>query len=91
MQSLALAGPSIASVTQIFRALTTIMSDNRPRVLPYETQILSTLLGPFISPRTGTQIEAEQAIAVETFEYAVRTWKSPSNEVRSSLLFLEPS
>lgn len=84
VQSLTLAGHTVASVTQIARALTSTTSSNRPRVLPLQSLILSALLVPFISPRDGTNAEGEQAIAVETFEYTVRSWKSPTGEVRLS-------
>ncbi|KAI0947727.1 hypothetical protein AcW1_009415 [Taiwanofungus camphoratus] len=69
------------SVTYIARVLALGTSANRLRTLPYETQVLSALLVPFLGPFRGDQIGLEQQTAVETFESAVRTWKSPSSEV----------
>ncbi|KAI0792519.1 hypothetical protein C8Q75DRAFT_714346 [Abortiporus biennis] len=80
VQSLALPVHTMASVTQIARALTSMASVNRPRTLPHESLVLSALLVPFLSPRDGTPVDTEQATAIETFEYAIRTWKAPSNE-----------
>ena len=69
------------TVTHIARALTSSTSVNRPKALPCETQVLAALLVPFLGPHTNDQIGVEQQTAAETFEYAVRTWKAPSNEV----------
>ncbi|RPD69417.1 hypothetical protein L226DRAFT_471808 [Lentinus tigrinus ALCF2SS1-7] len=74
-------GPSAApTVTHIARALTSSTSINRPKVLPCETQVLAALLVPFLGPYSNDQVAVEQQTAVETFEYAVRTWKAASNE-----------
>ncbi|KAI0087407.1 hypothetical protein BDY19DRAFT_893157 [Irpex rosettiformis] len=67
------------SITRLARALTSSMSFNRPQDLPHEKLVLSTLLIPFLSPLPGTTLEIEQATAVETFEYAIRTWKPHSS------------
>ena len=69
------------TVTHIARALTSSTSINRPKVLPCETQVLAALLVPFLGPYSNDQVAVEQQTAVETFEYAVRTWKAASNEV----------
>ncbi|OCH88423.1 hypothetical protein OBBRIDRAFT_734457 [Obba rivulosa] len=80
IQSLAMSSRGAPSVTHITRALTSTMSMNRPRFLPLETQVLSALLVPFLGPHQAERAEAEQEMAVETFEYVIRTWRSPSDE-----------
>lgn len=70
--------PSVAMIQQ---ALTFSMVMNRPAALPHETHVLSALLVPFLGPYRSEQVSFEQQTAVETFEYLIRTWKAPSNEV----------
>ena len=80
---MSLGGSSRAAptVTHIARALTSSTSVNRPKTLPGETQVLAALLVPFLGPHRNEQIAVEQQTAVETFEYAIRTWKAASHEV----------
>lgn len=59
------------------------MSLHRPRHLPHEKLVLSTLLIPFLCPHPETHVEDERATAVETFEYIARTWQGVSIEVIS--------
>ena len=79
--SLGASARAVPTVTHIARALTSSTSVNRPKHLPCETQVLAALLVPFVGPYSNDQVAVEQQTAVETFEYAVRTWKAPSNEV----------
>ncbi|KAI0743191.1 hypothetical protein BC629DRAFT_1740217 [Irpex lacteus] len=83
MSSMVPSSQSAPSITRLSRALTSTMSFNRPRDLPHEKLVLSTLLVPFLSPLAETSITNEQATAVETFEYVVRTWNatSPADEL----------
>lgn len=81
MQSLAQSGRVPAPISRIARALASTMSLNRPTYIPHELLVLSTLLTLFLFPQSGSQAENEQATAVETFEYIVRTWKASSAEV----------
>lgn len=81
--SLGAASRAAPTVTHIARALTSSTSINRPKTLPAETQVLAALLVPFLGPHRNDQIAVEQQTAVETFEYAVRTWKASSCEVRA--------
>lgn len=82
IQSLAQTGRIAPTVTHITRVLSSFSTAaNRPQTLPHENLVLSALLLPFLDPREGTQVDMEQATAVEAFEYAVRTWKASSNEV----------
>ncbi|KAI0828677.1 hypothetical protein BC628DRAFT_1316176 [Trametes gibbosa] len=70
-----------ATVTHIARALTSSTSENRPRTLPCETQVLAALLVPFLSAQGDPKTAAtEHILAAETFEYVIRTWKPASNE-----------
>lgn len=87
MQSLATGGytPSIAHIT---RALTNSMSMSRPQFLPLESMVLSTLLVPFLGPHRGEHVSFEQDMAVETFEFIIRAWKAPSNEVSSCVPYI---
>jgi hypothetical protein len=71
------------SITRLAAALTSTMSISRPRQLPHEKLVLSTLLIPFLSPIPGTSIENERATAVEAFEYTIRAWKAISSIVRA--------
>ena len=81
--SVMLGGSSLAAptVTHIARALTSSTSVNRPKTVPCETQVLAALLVPFLGPHGNAQVAVEQQTAVETFEYAIRTWKAASHEV----------
>ena len=81
--SVMLGGSSLAAptVTHIARALTSSTSVNRPKTLPCETQVLAALLVHFLGPHGNAQVAVEQQTAVETFEYAIRTWKAASHEV----------
>lgn len=81
----------LPSITHLARALTSTMSFNRPHELPHEKLVLSTLLIPFLSPLPGLSPDIEQATAVETFEYAIRTWKSSASEVRGIGSEIKPS
>lgn len=85
IQSLATNGRTAPSVTHITRALTYTTSSNRPLLLPHESHVLSALLVPFLGPYRGVQTASEQETAVETFEYAIRTWRAPSSEVSHPL------
>ncbi|TFK92378.1 hypothetical protein K466DRAFT_480806 [Polyporus arcularius HHB13444] len=78
--SLGMGSRAAPTVTHIARTLTSSTSINRPKVLPCETQVLAALLVPFLGPYSNEQVAVEQQTAVETFEYAVRTWKAASNE-----------
>lgn len=78
--------PSVAMIQQ---ALTFSMVMNRPAALPHETHVLSALLVPFLGPYRSEQVSFEQQTAVETFEYLIRTWKAPSNEV-SEAVWIRP-
>ncbi|KAH9852273.1 hypothetical protein C2E23DRAFT_921858 [Lenzites betulinus] len=70
-----------ASVIHIARALTSSISENRPRTLPCETQVLAALLVPFFTTQSDPKAAiAEYTLAAETFEYLVRTWKPASSE-----------
>lgn len=84
--SLAMSSRAAPTVTHIARALTSSTSINRPKVLPSETQVLAALLVPFVGPFSNDQVAVEQQTAVETFEYAIRTWKAPSHEVSTGLM-----
>lgn len=85
-QSLAQASRAVPTVTHISRVLSSFSTSlSRPQQLPHENLVLATLLLPFIDPSDGMQVDMEQVNAVETFEYATRTWKALSNEVRSIL------
>lgn len=83
IQSLAQSSRIPTPIARIARALTSTTSFNRPRDLPHERLILSTLLLPFLCPHPDSQTENEHATAVETFEYIVRTWKAISVEASS--------
>ncbi len=82
VMSLGAASRAAPTVTHIARALTSSTSENRPRTLPCETQVLAALLVPFLGPHANPQIGTEQNLAAETYEYVIRTWKPASNEVR---------
>ena len=51
--------------------------------LPHESQILSTLLCPFLVPNKYYRVEEEQLISLDAFELVSKSW-IPANEVRSS-------
>lgn len=57
--------------------------------LPYESQVLATLLCPFLTPTKYpfTKIEEERTTAVEAFEILSKSWQ-PEDEVRLSLRIL---
>ncbi|KAI0754356.1 hypothetical protein C8Q80DRAFT_1095352 [Daedaleopsis nitida] len=78
--SLAVTSRAAPTVTHIARALTSSTSVNRPKALPCETQVLAALLVPFVGPYSNDQVAVEQQTAVETFEYAIRTWKASTSE-----------
>ena len=83
VMSVGTGGRAAPTVTHIARALTSSTSINRPKALPCETQVLAALLVPFIGPHSNEQVGVEQQTAVETFEYAIRTWKASTSEVRA--------
>ncbi|CDO70971.1 hypothetical protein BN946_scf184830.g2 [Trametes cinnabarina] len=68
------------TVTHITRILLSSPSANRPRWLPYETQVLSALLIPFLGPRNAEPVGEEQNIATDTFEFIIKSWRTPSSE-----------
>ncbi|TBU39115.1 hypothetical protein BD309DRAFT_873000 [Dichomitus squalens] len=80
VMSLGVSSRAAPTVTHIARALTSSTSVNRPKTLPCETQVLAALLVPFLGPHSNEQVSVEQQTAVETFEYAIRTWKAASHE-----------
>ncbi len=88
VMSLGASSRAAPTVTHIARALTSSTSVNRPKILPGETQVLAALLVPFLGPHRNEQIAVEQQTAVETFEYAIRTWKAASHEVCEATRFL---
>ncbi|GBE83781.1 hypothetical protein SCP_0508370 [Sparassis crispa] len=72
------------SMSYLSRVLTYTPSVGRSRVLPIEDYVLSTLLLPFLGLQGAMQgnerVSQEQEIAVETFEFVVRTWRTTSTE-----------
>ncbi|KAI0631245.1 hypothetical protein C8Q77DRAFT_1062302 [Trametes polyzona] len=80
IMSLGTAARMAPTVTHIARALTSSISENRPRTLPCETQVLAALLVPFLGPYANPKVDTERNLAAETFEYVIRTWKPASNE-----------
>ncbi|OSC98071.1 hypothetical protein PYCCODRAFT_1375895 [Trametes coccinea BRFM310] len=68
------------TVTHITRILLSSPSANRPKWLPYETQVLGALLIPFLGPRSAEPVGEEQNIATDTFEFIIKTWRTPSSE-----------
>ncbi|KAJ3556564.1 hypothetical protein NM688_g1961 [Phlebia brevispora] len=80
-QSLAQSIRKVPTVTHLTRVLSSFSTSlTKSQYLPHENLILSTLLLPFLESGESTQVDVEQVNAVETFEYAVRTWKASSNE-----------
>ena len=80
--SLALTNNSVATVTQVAKALTSTMSSFRPRQLPHERLVWSALMVPFLTQEHNEHIEAERGTAIETFQMAIKMWQSQSSEVR---------
>ena len=56
------------------------------KFLPYENEVLSALLVPFMAPRSEAA-DSERLQAMETFEITVRTWKAASDEA-SPIIFI---
>lgn len=56
--------------------------------LPHESQVLSTLLCPFLTPTKypGARLEEETITAMESFELVSRSW-TPVDEVLANLFF----
>jgi hypothetical protein len=73
---------AVPSVNHVARVLASTSSMNRPRILPHENLVLSALLTPFVTINSYPGVEGEQATAVETFELVIRTYRSPTIEVR---------
>ena len=49
--------------------------------LPHEGQVLAALLSPFLLPTTGTDVDEERLLAIDTFELVIKGW-TPCDEVR---------
>ena len=75
----------VPTVYPLSRTLTFTTSGTRPLALPHESHVLSALLVPFLGPYSGDRLAVEQQTAVETFEYIIKTWKSPTNEVGTAM------
>ena len=72
-----------ASLYTVISAYASIVP-NQPhlaRFLPYEDEVLSSLLVPFMA-RQSENTESERSQAMEAFEIIVKTWRTPSDEVR---------
>jgi hypothetical protein len=50
--------------------------------LPYETDVLSVLLMPFLTAETDQATENARLQSLESFEMIIKTWSSFSNEAR---------
>ena len=88
VQSLALSHHPVPSLKHLYQTLlhhSAPYGDGlRPMSnLPHETQVLSTLLGPFLTPEIGVRVDEERWFAVEAFDVIVKTWY-PSDEVSSA-------
>ncbi|THH18726.1 hypothetical protein EW146_g2314 [Bondarzewia mesenterica] len=81
MNSSSRATPSITALSSVLSRYASISStwQNTTNHLPHETQVLSTLLIPFLKPISGTQVEAERMISIEAFEVAAKTWVASSS------------
>jgi hypothetical protein len=72
-----------ASLYTVISAYASIVP-NQPhlaRFLPYEDEVLSSLLVPFMV-RQSENAESERSQAMEAFETIVKTWRTSSDEVR---------
>ena len=79
-ESLARAAPSLKLLHQtLVRYAATSAPMGTTARLPFESEVLSVLLIPFLM-ETGLQTE-ERGLAVETFEVAVKSWPSSSRQV----------
>ncbi|KAF9010224.1 hypothetical protein BDQ17DRAFT_1235125 [Cyathus striatus] len=75
--------PSLRYLHQIIDHHANIIGDAGTfTVFPYENQVLSTLLFPFLSPQMVLQLEEEQILAVQLFDLISRTWP-PDSEAAS--------
>ncbi|GJE94860.1 hypothetical protein PsYK624_110360 [Phanerochaete sordida] len=78
MASLATVAAGTTTVSRIIQVLTSAGSANRPRQLPYEAFVLSALLTPFFAKTAHPNVEDEQGIAVETFEFIHKAFAAPT-------------
>lgn len=85
VQSLALSNRAVPSLKQLYQALLHYAAPPGLGLspysnLPHESQVLSTLIGPFLYPREGARVDEERWFAIESFELIIKTW-SPYDEV----------
>jgi hypothetical protein len=87
LQSVAAHSP-IAASSSLFTAISHHASIAHGQVhvddfLPHESEVLSALSMPFMTPRSEIT-DSERLQTLETFETIVRTWPTPSDEVSPS-------
>lgn len=80
--SLATLGGTGTTVSRIIQVLQFQSSANRPWQLPYEPFVLSALLTPFYPKAAHPNLDDEQGIAAETFDFIHRSWPAPTVQVR---------
>lgn len=81
VRSLATTNGGRLPVMEIGRAIAATTSSNRPKHLPHEHLVLSTLLIPFVSSDPGAD---DHEMATETFQMIIQTFKAPSPEVSAA-------
>ena len=74
---------SFASTTTPMSQLTLLLTrlEQRNAALSIENEVLAALLVPYLSPERFPQPEAEQALAIETFEFLTKGRQAASNKV----------
>lgn len=70
------------SLRHLYQLLHSHPDPNEEESLPYESQVLSTLLCPFLTPTKYpfTKIDEERTTAIESFELLSKSWQ-PEDEV----------
>ncbi|KAK7685921.1 hypothetical protein QCA50_010730 [Cerrena zonata] len=63
--------PTTTAMSQLAMLLTRL--EHRGTVLPIENEVLAALLVPFLSPERCPQVEADQALAIEIFEFLTKS------------------
>ncbi|KAI0319315.1 hypothetical protein OF83DRAFT_1055215 [Amylostereum chailletii] len=82
--------PPSSSLSTVISHYASAPSDGpRPSqdALPYETEVLSVLLMPFLDSSVTPDVEKRRLESIETFETIVKTWPSVSNEAELQRCF----
>jgi len=77
--------PSLKELHNVLLRYASAGSNNAAWDLPYESEVLSALLTPFVFE--SRRNEDDQWLAIESFELAVQTWRASSTQVRHIIYY----